>query len=78
MGRTARVPHPPIVSGTAKMPPYRFAVWNLLDSLTWTVSVAASACGAGRLAAGHHAARDIAILVIGLRAGVRWAADEAV
>jgi len=33
---------PAIVSGTAKMPPYRFAVWNLLDSLTWTVSVAAS------------------------------------
>jgi membrane protein DedA with SNARE-associated domain len=23
---------PAIVSGTAKMPPYRFAVWNLLDS----------------------------------------------
>jgi hypothetical protein len=44
-------------------------VWNLLDSLTWTVSVAASAYGAGRLAAGHHTARDIAILVIGLGAG---------
>jgi membrane protein DedA with SNARE-associated domain len=51
------------------MRPYRFAVWNLLDSLTWTVSVAASAYGAGRLAAGHHTARDIAILVIGLGAG---------
>ena len=37
---------PAIVSGTAKMPPYRFAVWNLPDSLTWTVSVAASAYGA--------------------------------
>ena len=60
---------PAIVSGTAKMPPYRFAVWNLLDSLTWTVSVAASTYGAGRLAAGHHTARDIAILVIGLGAG---------
>jgi membrane protein DedA with SNARE-associated domain len=24
---------PAIVSGTAKMPPYRFAFWNLLDSL---------------------------------------------
>jgi membrane protein DedA with SNARE-associated domain len=60
---------PAIVSGTAKMPPYRFAVWNLPDSLTWTVSVAASAYGAGRLAAGHHTARDIAILVIGLGAG---------
>ena len=60
---------PAIVSGTAKMPPYRFAGWNLLDSLTWTVSVAASAYGAGRLAAGHHTARDIAILIIGLGAG---------
>ena len=45
---------PALVSGTAKMPPYRFAVWNLLDSLGWTVSVAASAYGVGRLAAGHH------------------------
>jgi membrane protein DedA with SNARE-associated domain len=60
---------PAIVSGTAKMPPFRFAVWNLLGSLTWTVSVAASAYGAGRLAAGHHTARDIAILVIGIGAG---------
>ena len=60
---------PAIVSGTAKMPPYRFAVWNLLDSLTWTVSMAASAYGAGRLATGHHTAHDIAILVIGPGAG---------
>jgi membrane protein DedA with SNARE-associated domain len=61
---------PAIVSGTAKMPPYRFALWNLLDSLGWSVSVAASAYGIGRLATGHHAGRDIAILVIGLAAGV--------
>ena len=60
---------PAIVSGTAKMPPYRFAVWNLLDSLGWTVSVAASAYGVGRLATGHHTGHDIAILVIGLGAG---------
>jgi membrane-associated protein len=59
---------PAIVSGTAKMPPYRFAFWNLLDSLGWSVSVAASAYGIGRLATGHHAAHDIAILVIGLAA----------
>ena len=51
------------------MAPYRFAVWNLLDSLGWTVSVAASAYGVGRLATGHHTRRDIAILVIGLAAG---------
>ena len=57
---------PAIVSGTANMPPYRFALWNLLDSLGWSASVAASAYGVGRLATGHHAAHDIAILVIGL------------
>ena len=60
---------PAIVSGTANMPPYRFAFWNLLDSLGWTVSVAASAYGVGRLATGHHTWHDVAILVIGLGAG---------
>jgi membrane-associated protein len=60
---------PAIVSGTAKMPPYRFALWNLLDSLGWSVSVAASAYGLGRLATGHHTGHDIAILAIGLGAG---------
>jgi membrane protein DedA with SNARE-associated domain len=60
---------PAIVSGTAKMPPYRFALWNLLDSLGWSVSVAASSYGVGRLATGHHTSHDIAILVIGLAAG---------
>src|SRR5262249_5752668 len=52
------------------MSPYRFAVWNLLDSLGWSVSVAASAYGLGRLATGHHTGHDIAILAIGLGAGV--------
>lgn len=61
---------PAVVSGTAKMPPYRFALWNVLDSLGWSVSVAASAYGAGRLATGHHTGHDIAILLIGLAAGV--------
>jgi len=59
---------PAIVSGTAKMPPYRFAFWNLLDSLGWSVSVAASAYGVGRLVTGHHTGHDIAILVVGLGA----------
>jgi hypothetical protein len=44
-------------------------VWNLLDSLGWTVSVAASAYGIGRLATGHHGWHDIAVLVIGLGIG---------
>jgi membrane protein DedA with SNARE-associated domain len=61
---------PAIVSGTANMPPYRFALWNLLDSLGWAVSVAASAYGLGRLATGHHTGHDIAVLAIGLGAGV--------
>jgi membrane protein DedA with SNARE-associated domain len=61
---------PAIVSGTAQMPAYRFAFWNLLDSLGWSVAVAASAYGVGRLATGHHSGRDIAILAIGLAAGV--------
>jgi len=57
---------PAMISGTAKMPPYRFAFWNLLDSLGWTASVAASSYGVGRLATGHHTWHDVAILVIGL------------
>ena len=57
---------PAMISGTAKMPPYRFAFWNLLDSLGWTASVAASSYGVGRLATGHHTWHDFAILVIGL------------
>jgi membrane protein DedA with SNARE-associated domain len=61
---------PAIVSGTARMPPYRFALWNLLDSLGWSVSVAASAYGISRLATGHHTGHDIAILLIGLAAAV--------
>jgi membrane protein DedA with SNARE-associated domain len=60
---------PAIVSGTARMRPYQFAFWNLLDSLGWALSVAASAYGVGRLATGHHTGHDIAILVIGLGAG---------
>ena len=61
---------PAIVSGTAKMRLYQFALWNLLASLAWAVSVAASAYGVSRLATGHHTGHDIAILVIGLGAGV--------
>ena len=60
---------PAIVSGTADMPAYRFALWNLLDSLGWSVSVAASSYGVGRLATGHHTGHDVAILLIGLAAG---------
>ena len=47
-GRLAVFFTPAIVSGTAKMRPYQFAFWNLLDSLAWTLLVAASAYGVGR------------------------------
>ena len=57
---------PAVISGTAEMPPHRFAFWNLLDSLGWAVSVAASSYGIGRLASGHHTWHDVAILVIGV------------
>ena len=60
---------PAIVSGTAKMRPYQFTLWNLLDSLGWAVSVAASTYGVGRIVTGHHTGHDIAILVIGLGTG---------
>ena len=60
---------PAIVSGTAQMPPYRFAAWNLLDSLMWTMSMAATAYGVGLLATGHHTWHDVALVVIGLGAG---------
>ena len=68
-GRLAVFFTPAIVSGTAKMRPYQFAFWNLLASLGWAVSVAASAYGVGRLATGHDTGHDIAVLVIGLGAG---------
>jgi membrane protein DedA with SNARE-associated domain len=61
---------PAIVSGTAKMAPYRFAFFNLLASLGWAVSVGSSAYGVSRLATGHHSGPDIAILIVGLGAGV--------
>jgi membrane protein DedA with SNARE-associated domain len=63
---------PAIVSGTANMPSYRFALFNLLDSLGWSVS--ASAYGIGRLATGHHTAHDVAILLVGFAAGMLVAA----
>jgi len=57
---------PAVISGTAEMPPYRFAFWNLLDSLGWTLAMAASAYGVGALATGHHTWHEVAILIIGL------------
>lgn len=61
---------PAIVSGTAKMRHGRFALWNLVASLGFALSVTASAYGVGKLASGHHTARDVVVLLVGITAGV--------
>jgi membrane protein DedA with SNARE-associated domain len=68
-GRVAVFFTPAIVSGTAKMQHGQFVVWNLLASLGFSISVAASAYGLGRLFSGHYSPRDIATLVVGLLVG---------
>ena len=57
---------PGIVSGTARMAPYRFAFWNLLASFAWTASVVASTYGVSKLVTGDYSWRDIASLIAGL------------
>ena len=57
---------PAIISGTAKMKLTQFAEWNFVASLVFTLSVAATAYGFGRVATGHRSAEDILILVFGL------------
>ena len=69
-GRLAVFFTPAIVSGTAKMQHGQFVLWNLLASLAFSVSVAASAYGLGRIFTGHHSPHDIAILLVGLVVGV--------
>jgi membrane protein DedA with SNARE-associated domain len=69
-GRVAVFFTPAIVSGTAKMQHGQFVVWNLLASLGFSISVAASAYGVGRLFSGNYSASDIASLVVGLLVGV--------
>ncbi len=61
---------PAIVSGTAKMRHGRFALWNLVASLGFALSVTASAYGVGKLASGHHTAHDLVVLLVGIAAGV--------
>jgi membrane-associated protein len=68
-GRVAVFFTPAIVSGTAKMKHGQFVVWNLLASLGFSVSVAASAYGLGRIFSGHYSARDIVTLLVGLLVG---------
>ena len=60
---------PSIVSGTAKMQHGQFVFWNLVVSLAFSVSVAASSYGMGRIFTGHHSPNDIGTLLVGLAVG---------
>ena len=68
-GRLAVFFTPAIVSGTAKMQHGEFVVWNLVASLAFAISVAASSYGIGRLVTGHISLDDFLTLVVGLGVG---------
>ena len=68
-GRLAVFFTPAIVSGTAKMRHGQFVLWNLIASLAFSLSVAASTYGLGRLFTGHTSFHDIGTLVVGLLVG---------
>jgi membrane protein DedA with SNARE-associated domain len=57
---------PGIVSGTARMSPYRFAFWNLLASFAWTASVVASTYGVSKIVTGQFSWDDLGSLIVGL------------
>jgi membrane protein DedA with SNARE-associated domain len=57
---------PGIVSGTARMSPYRFAFWNLLASFAWTASVVASTYGVSKIVTSGFTWGDLASLIVGL------------
>ncbi len=65
-GRLAVFFTPAFISGTAKMQRNQFAVWNFIASVGFSVSVAATAYGVGRVSTGHHSTTDILILIVGL------------
>ena len=69
-GRLAVFFTPAIVSGTAKMQHGQFVLWNLVASLGFSVSVAASAYGLGRVFTGHYSPHDIATLLVGVVVGI--------
>jgi membrane protein DedA with SNARE-associated domain len=68
-GRLAVFFTPAIVSGTAKMQHRQFALWNLIASLGFSVSVTASAYGVGTLVTGSHSRNDVLVLIVGLAVG---------
>lgn len=75
-GRLAVFFTPAIVSGTARMRLGQFALWNLLASLGFALSVCASAYGLGRVLTGNTSPHDLGTLVVGLAAtgGLVWVA----
>jgi membrane protein DedA with SNARE-associated domain len=60
---------PSIVSGTARMRRRQFIIWNLVDSFAFTLSVAASAYGLGKLITGHLSGVSVASLILGIGVG---------
>ncbi len=68
-GRLAVFFTPAIVSGTAKMQHGQFVLWNLIASLAFAISVAASSYGVGRLVTGHDSVHDVVTLLVGLGVG---------
>jgi membrane protein DedA with SNARE-associated domain len=69
-GRLAVFVTPAIVSGTAKMRYGQFAIWNFIASLGFALLTVAGAYGIGELVSGHHATKDVLILVLGVGVGV--------
>ena len=69
-GRLAVFFTPAVVSGTARMAYGQFALWNLLASFGFSLSVAASSFGIAKIFTGHHSPHDIATLLVGLGVGV--------
>jgi membrane protein DedA with SNARE-associated domain len=65
-GRLAVFFTPAIISGTARMKLSQFAVWNFLASIGFSLSIAATAYGVGRVTTGHHSIKDIGILTVGV------------
>jgi membrane protein DedA with SNARE-associated domain len=60
---------PSIVSGTARMRRRQFIIWNLVDSFAFSISVAASAYGIGKLVTGHLSGVNVASLILGIIVG---------
>jgi membrane protein DedA with SNARE-associated domain len=68
-GRLAVFFTPAIVSGTARMKHGQFALWNLIAALAFSIAVAASSYGIGRLVTGNTSFRDVGTLLVGLGVG---------